>query len=282
MGKITQYPSGVYSTTLYGDLAVSALRKAAGKDFFLWLSFHAPHVPSTPEPKFANAFAGAKVPRLFPNQKTSTSWDNNWRKQLQTLASVDEQIKRIVNVLKDLGEFEDTYFIALPDNGWMPGGMNGLGNTKAVPFDGATKAGLFVSGSGITTGEIDALVNNADLAPTIAELLGATAGSDIDGRSFASLLTGSGTHARLVMPLFHKDGAGSKYPGYKGLRTKDILYVERVDGKKLLFDQRTDPWQEKDIFAGASADLKKRLAARTAALAKCKAAGCRQLEDTPL
>ena len=172
MGKATQYSTSVYSTTLYGDLAVSAIRKAVGggKDFFLWLSFHAPHVPSTPETKYAQAFADAKVPRLAPNQKTSDSYDSSWRKMLRTVASVDDQIKRIIDVLKSLNEYEDTYFIVLPDNGWMPGGFNGLGKTKAVPFDGATKIGLFVSGPGITKGEKDALVNNADIEP-VAELI---------------------------------------------------------------------------------------------------------------
>jgi arylsulfatase A-like enzyme len=284
MGKIIQYQPEVYSTILYTDLAISAVRKAVGdgKDFFLWLSFHAPHLPSTPEAKFANAFPDAKVPRVSPNQRILASWDTSWRKQLQTLASVDEQIKRFIDVLKELGKFEDTYFIVLPDNGWMPGGLNGLGKMKAVPFDAATKAGLFVSGPGIKRAEIDALVNNADIAPTIAELLGATVPNDLDGRSFASLLIGPGTHTRQVMPLFHKDGVENRYPGYKGLRTKEILYVERTDGKKLLFNSRTDPWQENDIFAAAPASLKRQLAERTAALAECKGAQCRELEDTPL
>jgi N-acetylglucosamine-6-sulfatase len=284
MGKSTQYPDTVYSTVLYGDLAVAAIRKAVegGKDFFLWLSFHAPHVPSTPEKKFAQAFPGAQVPRLAPNQKTTASYDSAWRKMLQTVASVDEQIKRVVDVTKQLGEFEDTYFIVMPDNGWMPGGFNGLGRTRSVPFDGATKIGLFVSGPGVSKGEISALINNADIGPTIAELLGASVPGDVDGRSFASLLDGSGSHARQVMPLFHKEGSAGTYPGYIGLRTKDLLYVERNDGKKLLFDSANDPWQTKDVYAGASADLKKRLSDRTKALSTCKSTVCRQLENTPL
>jgi arylsulfatase A-like enzyme len=239
-------------------------------------------MPATAEPKYSQAFPGAKVPRLAPNQKTSASWDQHWRNQLQTLASVDDQIKRIVQTLTELNELEETYFIVLPDNGWMAGGFNGLGITKPAPFDGATRAGLFVSGPGIGKGQFNALVNNADIAPTIAELLGATSSANVDGRSFAPLLTGTGVGTRQVMPLFHKDGVGGKYRGYRGLRTKNLLYVERVDNVKLLYDSSTDPWQTKNIYSTASADLKKRLAARTAALATCKAAQCRQLEDMPL
>jgi arylsulfatase A-like enzyme len=284
MGKRTQYPETVYSTVLYTDLAISAIRNAVrkGDDFFLWLSFHAPHVPSTPERKFEQAFAGAKVPRLAPNQKTSASYDSAWRKMLQTTASVDEQVKRIFQTLRRLGELDQTYFIVLPDNGWMPGGFNGLGKTKSVPFDGASKIGLFVSGPGISKGKVDALVNNADIAPTIAELLGASAPRGIDGRSFAPLLTDGGSHARQVMPIFHKEGSAGTYPGYLGLRTKNLLYVERNDGRKLLFNSVSDPWQTKDVYAASSADLKRRLAERTAALAKCKGAECRRLEDAPL
>jgi arylsulfatase A-like enzyme len=283
MGRSVTYPSEVYSTVLYGDLAISAIKEAVGdgKDFFLWLSFHAPHVPSTPEQKFEQAFSGAEVPRVSPDQKTSSSYDAGWRAQLQTLASVDEQIKRVVDTLEDLGELEETYIFVLPDNGWMPGGFNGMGRTKSVPFDWATKIGLFVRGPGIARGEVDALINNADLAPTIAELFEVQA-PEVDGRSFASLFTGADSHTRQVMPLFHKEGSAGNYPGYRGLRTKDLLYIERDDGTKLLFDSRNDPWQEQDIYAMASEDLKSRLAERTAELAECAGSTCWELEDAPL
>jgi arylsulfatase A-like enzyme len=283
-GTSKQYPDTAYSTVVYTDLALPQIQKAvdSNKDFFLWLSFHAPHVPSTPENKYVGLFPGAQVPRLAPNQKTSDSYDSAYRKMLQTVKSVDDQIKRVVDKLAAAGELDQTYIIVMPDNGWMPGGMNGLGKTKSVPFDGATKIGLFIRGPGIAKGNVDALINNADIAPTIAELMGATAPSEIDGRSFASLLTGGTSHARQVMPLFHKEGSAGNYPGYIGLRTKRYMYVERNDGVKLLFDSSTDPWQTKNIYSTASADLKKRLTDRTKALSTCKAGTCRTVENTPL
>jgi arylsulfatase A-like enzyme len=285
-GTTKQYPDTAYSTIVYTDLALPQITKASqnGTDFFVWLSFHAPHVPSTPETKYATAFPSEKVPRLAPNQKTSDSYDSDYRKMLRTVKSVDDQIKRVVDQLEQLGELDETYIIVTADNGWMPGGMNGLGKTKAVPFDGATRMGLFISGPGITPGNVTALINNADLAPTIAELQGATVPStaNVDGRSFASLLFGGTTHAREVMPLFHKDGSAGNYPGYKGLRTKRYMYVERIDGVRLLFDSQNDPWQTTNIYSTASSTFRQRLADRTRALSTCKASTCRTAENTTL
>jgi N-acetylglucosamine-6-sulfatase len=74
---------------------------------------------------------------------------------------------------------------------------------------------------------------------------------------------------------------GIAIPSYQAVRTARYLYVEYPTGERQLFDVVRDPFELHDIAATAPPALLRRLAHRLAALAICRAAGCRRADGGP-
>jgi N-acetylglucosamine-6-sulfatase len=68
-------------------------------------------------------------------------------------------------------------------------------------------------------------------------------------------------------------------PYFRGVRLQTMSYVEYRTGEIELYDLRADPYELNNLAAGANPDLLAELVARVKALAECKAAGCRSVED---
>jgi N-acetylglucosamine-6-sulfatase len=68
-----------------------------------------------------------------------------------------------------------------------------------------------------------------------------------------------------------------KIPDYAGVRTRQYLYVEYVNGDRELYDVTADP-DEMHNLAGTQPDLEAQLSNLVAALRSCRAATCRALE----
>jgi arylsulfatase A-like enzyme len=143
-------------------------------------------------------------------------------------------------------------------------------NGKAQPYEEDIRVPLLVSGPGVRAGaSLDQFALNIDLAPTIAELTGATPGRVMDGRSLAPLLV------RDTPPPhnWRKDFLVEFYrvPGQPGspgqvLRTRNEVYVEYADGFRELYDLREDPYQLNNIFPVADKGHLKNLSERLAEL----------------
>ncbi len=203
-----QYTPDDYSTTVYADLAVKAIDRAATAPFsssplYMQVQFFAPHDPATPEPKYANAFATTPLPidGSFneKNVKDKPGWIRKIRRfgpgliakiqaryqhRLETLLSVDDAVERIVAELSAKGMLGNTYLIFTSDQGFMQG-QHRLHQGKFVAYDPSTQVPLLVRGPGIPAGsQPRALVWNGDITSSILQISGARAGLPQDGRSF--------------------------------------------------------------------------------------------------
>jgi arylsulfatase A-like enzyme len=153
---------------------------------------------------------------------------------------------------------------------------------------------LLISGPGIPAGRVSReLVANIDLAPTILQLGGATAGKTVDGRSLlpfahnpalrtqrAILLETGG--AKFVGPAEQDERTNVRRPmkrvmTYQAIRTTRWLYVRWHDGSRELYNMRTDPDQLRSLHAGrAQRHVRHVLARRLRALASCAGDSCRR------
>ena len=68
-----------------------------------------------------------------------------------------------------------------------------------------------------------------------------------------------------------------KIPDYAGVRTRQYLYVEYVNGDRELYDVTADP-DEMHNLAGTQPELEAQLSNLVAALRSCRGATCRALE----
>ncbi len=283
---------------MLGDLAVGAIRSAdrANRPVFLVVAFNAPHAPSTPAPRDAGSLEGTTAPRspAFDEEDLSDKpsflrdrppltenaiarIDDRNQRALESLAEVDRQVARLVDVLRDRGELGSTYILFTSDNGYIDGEHRiEFGNMLA--YEPASQVPLLVRGPGIPAGETsDALVGNVDLAPTIAHIASAEPGAEVDGQSFLPLARfpeSSDDRALLIESLVRDRSTDYGYP-YAAIRDGHFIYVRYRSGEEELYNLARDPF-ELDSLAGdpAYAERKRSLADALDRLRDCRAEGC--------
>ena len=275
----------------------------ASQPFVLHFATVAPHATAIPAPRHANLRPSLRAPRppTNPAYQESDVSDKNayvrarplpapaseveeedqlYRNGANTLAAVAEGVVSIVDALAIAGRLNDTIFVFTNDNGWSFFDHRVRG--KHYPYEAASRVYLVVSSanpSWVAAGRRTELVGNIDLAPTFAELCGATipAGQLVDGTSFAPILRSTSsppTRTDLLLenfgpepvvdPTYPNDfpawqalvtGPGNAFPNWK--------YVEFLDGQRELYDLTNDPFELQSVVdAPANASLVSALAAR--------------------
>ena len=127
-------------------------------------------------------------PELSPNQIALI--DERYRRRLRSLLAVDEMVASLVQTLEETGTLDNTYIVFSSDNGYHLG-EHRLPVGKSTPYDESVRVPLIVRGPGVPAGvNVDQIALNTDLAPTFAELAGATPADFVDGRSIMPLMGG--------------------------------------------------------------------------------------------
>jgi N-acetylglucosamine-6-sulfatase len=291
-----------YETDRFNTIAWEELTQTSPEQpFYMQLDYTAPHGdfrrPAGPEPatRHYNTFAGAPYPHSrsegfnegnvndkprFIREAPYLSLNDihtyrvYYQKALESLRSIDEGVKLVVDTLGGLHRLSNTYIIFVSDNGFFYG-EHRLTGGKFLAYEPATHLPLLIRGPGIkpgtSTGELAA---NIDIAPTILELAGAEADKSIDGRSLVPYMRDSALRSRRPL-LFEsfvetadveangeptaqravkevkrhrrtaKNGASASIVAppkdYEGIRLGPYKYIEWPDGEKELYDITKDP-----------------------------------------
>jgi N-acetylglucosamine-6-sulfatase len=264
-----------YSTTVLGDRAETFAREAA-EPFFLYFAPIAPHLPARPAPGDAGTMSGLEPFRppsfneadvsdkpwagRFPplDEGRISSLDGARRRMLESLVAVDRSVAALIQTLQDRGVLDRTVVLFTSDNGTFWGEHRRDG--KVWPYEEAIRVPLLVRGPGFPAGRTDTrLVLNIDLAPTLAELAGASDGPDpIDGMSLAPLPRGE--EASAWRTSFVVEFLGPASLAYEGIRTEHRIWVEYANGGRELYDLTRDPYQLENLagdpaFAAVRAEL---------------------------
>jgi arylsulfatase A-like enzyme len=272
------------------------------KPFFLWLTYTAPHAgppnsnpnpPSNcqrsakPAPRHARAFDSAPLPRPpnfnevdvsdkpggirgLPLLSASQISDVRrlYRCRLESILSIDDGVKRLVDALRARGELDDTLVVYTSDNGFFHG-EHRIRTGKAHIYEESIRVPLQMRGPGIPRGvTIDPLVINADLAPTIVDVANANPGLAMDGRSLIPVAQN---------PEIERDRELLvEQPGFTAVRTERYLYAEHDTGEQELYDLQIDPYElvNRDD-APDYATIKAQLALSLNRLADCAGVTCR-------
>jgi N-acetylglucosamine-6-sulfatase len=218
-GKPCLYETDVFTRIASEEL----LGTPADKPFYLQLDYTAPHGdfrrPAGPEPATRHYGSAAGAP--LPHSKSQGVNEGNvadkprfireapflsptelhtyrvyYEKQLESLRSIDDGVKQVVDTLGFLGRLRRTYIIFTSDNGFFFGEHRLVGG-KFLAYEPSTHLPFLMRGPGIkpgsSTGE---LAMNIDIAPTILELAHATADKSIDGRSLIPYVTDTSLRTR--------------------------------------------------------------------------------------
>jgi N-acetylglucosamine-6-sulfatase len=298
-GKIRYYGDGGanYVTDVLGSKVNGLIREWAPnpKPFFLWYTPTAPHgetllplgssrdpqpalrhlgryglVQAPRGPSFDEEDVSDKPEMIRSEPKLGVSdiddIDRRYRGRLESLLAVDEQVGRIVRLLKKTNDLRRTYIFFTSDNGLQLGAHRV--RFKSYLYEESTRVPLIVRGPKFPPGQVrDQLVSNIDLAPTIVELTRARPGLLMDGVSLVDPSAGVGRDLLFESYDFNLFGVRSGNYAYN-------RYVTFNDDE--LYDLSLDPYELQSRHDDpAMQSVRASLAARLAQLRICAGASCR-------
>jgi len=236
----------------------------AAQPFFMHLAPPHPHDPRVAPKEFLDKYDVAKMP-LPPNYLPFHPFDNGelfirdeklapWprtedeiRRHLRDfyadISCLDAQFGRILQALKDIGEYDNSILIWTGDQGVAIGSHGLMG--KQNLYEDSMKVPVIFAGPGIPKGKAsDAFAYHFDIYPTICELTGAKMPQDIDGKSLVPVIQGVVARAEGVRDAIFLAYKDVQRAGRCG-QWKLIRYPQV--NKTQLFDLQADPRETKDL-----------------------------------
>ena len=266
-----------YLTDVLAQKGVDFVNRAVTgkKPFFLEIAPFSPHAPYTPAPRHESWFPKIRAPRTpafnEANVSDKPSWlrkrtplrrlqvssiDQDFRKRVQAVQSVDEMIGDLHEALAASGQLSNTYIFFSSDNG-LHMGEHRLAPGKMTAYETDIHVPLIATGPGVPHGRtIEQLTSTVDLFPTFTDLGKAPTPTGVDGHTLVPLLKGQKVTGWRTAVLIEHHGpdvtAGDPdFPGpfagnpdsYKALRTSSSTYVEYVDNELEYYNLKKDPYE---------------------------------------
>ena len=223
----TRRPLQGYVTDIITDMSLDFLRERDGdRPFFLMCHHKAPHRHWEPDEKHAHLYLNEDVPEpetlyddyanrataafaaemrlgthMIPlDTKTEIPRDlpevdlRKWAYQryikdyLRVVASIDDNVGRLLDYLDDNGLRENTVVVYTSDQGFFLGD-HGWYDKRFMYEESLKMPYIMRYPKGIAAGSVNGdMILNVDFAPTFLELAGLPAPDHVQGRSFAPLL----------------------------------------------------------------------------------------------
>jgi len=273
-----------YQNRVYAARARQFLAAAGDDPFLLTLATHSPHWSPCPDnvrrrcppqaaPSDRGSFAGARYP-FGPDygggpaaRKATNAY---WRRELESLQSVDRMVGSLIRELKLSGRLGNTYVIFQSDNGMLHG-ERGIFD-KNVPWDRSVRVPLVIRGPGFAKGSVRTdLTANVDVPATILDAAGVAPPLPADGHSLLS------AHRRNVLLLERLVGSNRVTVGparHPWLQLKTATgwayWRDTVTGREHLYDRDADPYETRNLLR-RHPRVARRLDARMERLAGCAA-----------
>lgn len=230
-----------YAPDAIAEHMLKWIADAADSDepFFFWYASIIPHVAlHIPEDRIKKYGYDKTIddPKVYIGDRGYTAHPTPRAAYASMITYLDEQVGRIVNVLEEKGELDNTLIIFSSDNGASYAGgadaeffnsVSGLRGLKGSVFEGGLRVPMIASWPGkIKPGTTsDLLSAQVDMLPTLTEAAGGKVPEGIDGVSLLPTLTGQGEQAT---PDFYYWELGNK----QAIRQGDWKLVRVFDKQK--------------------------------------------------
>lgn len=247
------------------DLAISKIQNSK-KPFFLFMHFEDTHFPF-PTVKYKGT--GKNEINDILNQIKENSQKEYIKKRITDISLysiediknkyelaikfVDSQVGRLINFLKKQNKWENTIFVVMADHGENLGEHN-IYFSHAGLYDDAIKVPLIMKMPGFRNIQVNEMVQNIDIIPTILDYMDEKTNLNLDGISMTSLIK-TGVPIRKKILAF--DGLAEDV---KAVRTKNKKSIISKNKKCYLcksshhqdteeYDLENDPNELENIYS---------------------------------
>ena len=278
--------SGDYLTDQLTDHALRIITQQKDRPFFLSLWFHTVHTPIEGKPDLVKRFEKKPPGKIHSHAEYAAM-----------LASLDENVGRVLRRIDDLKLTDHTVVILTSDNGGVdfstaksdnrpPTSNAPFRSGKGTLYEGGLRVPLIIRWPGRTKAgsECAAQVTSQDFFPTLADALGQTEVPRHDGVSLLPLLENPKASLNREALFWHYPHYYPRMTPASAIRAGDWKLIQYYEDNRLeLFNLKTDPAETKNLAASQSSKtkaLRKKLDAwrkETDAKAPTKNPGWRQL-----
>lgn len=238
------------------EFAIDFLKKRdKQKPYFLFVSQLEPHHQNStdtfecPSGK-GNAFKDIPLPHDIAGEKGNGK--KAYPDYLALCERLDRNVSKMVKLLKEWGEWENTVFIYTSDHGCHFKVHNA--EYKRSAHEGSTHIPLIICGAPFKIRQYSGLVSLIDLPATVLDLAGVNIPEHFKGKSLLKMLQGKEEREAVLMQISESQLA-------RAIRTKRYKYAVRKPrslglvscGAKtyredLLFDLQTDPYEKNNLI----------------------------------
>ena len=256
--------AGKHSSELFADATIGFLRRHDGETpFFAYVSFMAPHDPRTmpqeyldlydpdeidlpesflPEHPFDNGELRIRDELLAAFPRTPDEVRRHIAAYYAMITHADAQIGRVMDVLKETGQADNTIIVFAGDNG-LAVGKHGLMGKQNL-YEHSIHVPLMMAGPGVPEGKrSEAFAYLIDIFPTLCDLTDVQVPATVEGMS---LVPSPGTIREPGRDHLH---FAYRHLGRSVRNTRHKLIEYCVDGTRTtqLFDLQNDPHELTDL-----------------------------------
>lgn len=255
-----------YAPDLIGKQALKFIRDNRERPFFLYYPTTVPHLALQVPEDSLQEFAGKYPETPYPGGRAYLPHRTPRAAYAAMITRMDREVGRVLDLVKEIGQDENTIFVFTSDNGPL---YDQLGGTDTDFFDSAAgfrgRKGSFYEGGfrepclvrwkgKIAPGTAsDRVTGFEDWLPTFLELIGekARTPADVDGVSFAPTLLGQEQKPRAFL---YRESPG--YGGQQCVRVGDWKFVRQNLHAKPnapkqptteLYQLASDPQETRDV-----------------------------------
>jgi arylsulfatase A len=251
--------SGDYLTDQLTDHALRIITQQKDRPFFLSLWFHTVHTPIEGKPDLVKRFEKKPPGKIHSHAEYAAM-----------LASLDENVGRVLRRIDDLKLTDHTVVILTSDNGGVdfstaksdnrpPTSNAPFRSGKGTLYEGGLRVPLIIRWPGRTKAgsECAAQVTSQDFFPTLANALGQTDVPRHDGVSLLPLLNNPRAPLNREALFWHYPHYYPRTTPASAIRTGDWKLIHYYEDNRIeLFNLKTDPAETKNLATTQSAKTK--------------------------
>ncbi len=227
----------------------------ANKDvpFFIWFAPELPHYPFDAPEKYYDLYRDKDMTESAKRYYANCTW-------------FDDGVGELMHYLKEKGEFDNTIFVYVNDNGWEQEPHQEFRNDSLRWHNGGDKGKLSIFDQSFRTPilfswkekipsntENGSLMHSADIPATLLDYVGTEIPKDYFGKSYKNLISKKQLGGRdiiignVTQMRSEEDMMGKNIEGY-WLRTKKWFFKWNKTTNTIgLFDMAQDPKNDKDL-----------------------------------